>query len=190
MKPYLSCFHVSPFPVKNLKKKQIRADLRECTQHFDLPVYLHIRTIKTPLLISCLVFQTDQRGKGCHYDFYWQLQTMMLWATPAGADCSHYESPQLPSDMPPSAPFSSVCGQQSGCAKYCCELGSFHIVLTQPIAVIARKIKHKHIQKESTFPLPLITSLRPQLGSLLLETIQPLTTQAEAWQAIPGMSDE
>ncbi len=34
-------------------------------------------------------------------------------------------------------------------------IGSFHIEPTQPIAVIARKIKHKHFQKESTFPLPL-----------------------------------
>ncbi len=40
-------------------------------------------------------------------------------------------------------------------------IGSFHIALTQPIAVITREIKHKHIKKESTFLLPLITSLRP-----------------------------
>ncbi len=66
---------------------------------------------------------------------------------------------------------------------------SFHIAPTQPIAVIARKIKHKHIQKESTFPLPLFTNLRCLLGGLLLETIQPLATWAESWQAIPGMSN-
>ncbi len=47
----------------------------------------------------------------------------------------------MPSDVPPSAPFSSGCGRQSVCAKYCCE----HWVLSQ--------IKHKHIKKESTFPL-------------------------------------
>ncbi len=61
---------------------------------------------------------------------------------------------------------------------------SFHIAPTQPIVVIARKIKHKHIQKE-TFPLPLITSLRPPRSSLPLEAIQPLATRSEAWQAIP-----
>ncbi len=64
-------------------------------------------------------------------------------------------------------------------------IGSFHIAPTQPIAVIARKIKHKHIQKESTFPLPLITSLRPPRSSLPLEAIQLLATRSEAWQAIP-----
>ncbi len=31
-------------------------------------------------------------------------------------------------------------------------IGSFHIEPSQPIAVISRKIKHKHIQKENTFP--------------------------------------
>ncbi len=67
--------------------------------------------------------------------------------------------------------------------------GSFHIAPTQPIAVIARKIKHKHIQKESTYPLPLIASLRPPLSGLPLKTIQPLATRAEAWQAIPGVSN-
>ncbi len=66
---------------------------------------------------------------------------------------------------------------------------SFHIAPTQPIAVISRKIKHKHIQKESTFPLPLITSLRHPQGGLPLETIQPLATRAEAWQAIPRVSN-
>ncbi len=67
--------------------------------------------------------------------------------------------------------------------------GYFHIAPTQPIAVIARKIKHKHIQKESTYPLPFIASLRPPLSGLPLETIQPLATRAEAWQAIPGVSN-
>ncbi len=60
-------------------------------------------------------------------------------------------------------------------------IGSFHIAPTQPITVIARKIKHKHIQKESTFPLPFITSLRPPLGGQPLETIQSLATRVEAW---------
>ncbi len=68
-------------------------------------------------------------------------------------------------------------------------IGSFHIAPTQAIAVIARKIKHKHIQKESTFPLPLIMSQRPPPSGLPLETIQPLATLAEACQAIPEVSD-
>ncbi len=67
-------------------------------------------------------------------------------------------------------------------------IGSFHIAPTQPIAVIAIKIKHKNIQKESTFPLPLIMSLRPPLGGLPLKSIQPLTTRVVACQAIPGVS--
>ncbi len=58
-------------------------------------------------------------------------------------------------------------------------IGSFHIMPTQPITVIARKIKHKHIKNESTFPLPLIMSLTP-LDGLPLETIQPFATWAEA----------
>ncbi len=55
-------------------------------------------------------------------------------------------------------------------------------------AVIAEKIKHKHSQKESNFPLPSLTSALP-LCSRPLEFIQPLATRAEAWQAIPGVSE-
>ncbi len=60
----------------------------------------------------------------------------------------------------------------------------------QPSAVIVEKIKHKHkhSQKESRFPLPSLTSALPPC-SRSLEFIQPLATQAEAWQAIPGVSD-
>ncbi len=55
-------------------------------------------------------------------------------------------------------------------------------------AVIVEKIKHKHSQKESNFPLPSLTSaLSP--CSRPLEFIQPLATRAEAWQAIPGVSE-
>ncbi len=68
-------------------------------------------------------------------------------------------------------------------------IGYFNIAPTQPIAVIGRKIKHKLIKKDSTFPLSLITSLRPPLGGLPLETIQPLATWTEAWKAIPGVSN-
>ncbi len=58
----------------------------------------------------------------------------------------------------------------------------------QPSAVIVEKIKHKNDQKESSFPLPSFTSaLSP--CSRPLEFIQPLATRAEAWQAIPGVSD-
>ncbi len=55
-------------------------------------------------------------------------------------------------------------------------------------AVIAEKIKHKHSQKESNFPLPSLTSVLPPC-SRPLEFIQPLATRAEAWQAIPGVSE-
>ncbi len=55
-------------------------------------------------------------------------------------------------------------------------------------AVIAKKIKHKHSQKESNFLLPSLTSALPPC-SRPLEFIQPLATRAEAWQAIPGVSE-
>ncbi len=58
----------------------------------------------------------------------------------------------------------------------------------QPSAVIVEKIKHKHSQKKSSFPLPSLTSALP-LCSRPLEFIQPLATRAEAWQAIPGVSE-
>ncbi len=54
--------------------------------------------------------------------------------------------------------------------------------------VIAEKIKHKHSQKESNFPLPSLTSALPPC-SRPLEFIQPLSTRAEAWQAIPEVSE-
>ncbi len=58
----------------------------------------------------------------------------------------------------------------------------------QPSAVIVEKIKHKHSQKKSSFPLPSLTSALPPC-SRPLEFIQPLATWAEAWQAIPGVSE-
>ncbi len=58
----------------------------------------------------------------------------------------------------------------------------------QPSAVTVEKIKHKHSRKESNFPLPSLTSALP-LCSRPLEFIQPLATRAEAWQAIPGVSE-
>ncbi len=58
----------------------------------------------------------------------------------------------------------------------------------QPSAVIVEKIKHKHSQKKSSFPLPSLTSALPPC-SRPLEFIQPLATRAEAWQAIPGVSE-
>ncbi len=57
-----------------------------------------------------------------------------------------------------------------------------------PTAVIADKIKHIHFQKESKYPhLPTISVLL--LCSLSLEPFQPLAKQAEACQAIPGVSE-
>ncbi len=55
-------------------------------------------------------------------------------------------------------------------------------------AVIVEKIKHKHSQKESNFPLPSLISALPPC-SRPLKFIQPLATRAEAWQAIPGVSE-
>ncbi len=56
-----------------------------------------------------------------------------------------------------------------------------------PNAVIADKIKHIHFQKEiKSLFLPTISVL--PLCSQFLHPFQPLATQAEAWQAIPGVS--
>ncbi len=55
-------------------------------------------------------------------------------------------------------------------------------------AVIAEKIKHKHYQKESNFPLPSLTSALPPC-SWPLDFFQTLVRRAEAWQAIPGVSE-
>ncbi len=57
-----------------------------------------------------------------------------------------------------------------------------------PTAVIADKIKHIQFQKESKYPLLPTISVLP-LCSQSLEPIQPLATWAEAWQAIPGVSE-
>ncbi len=68
-------------------------------------------------------------------------------------------------------------------------IGSFHIASTQTIAVSVRKIKLKHIQKESTFPRPLIMSFRPPPGGLPLKTIQPLATPGHPRSVRLGSED-
>ncbi|KAI2668545.1 Gag-Pro-Pol polyprotein [Labeo rohita] len=67
--------------------------------------------------------------------------------------------------------------------------GSTLLAPTQPVAVIANKIKHRHSQKESKFPLPIMTGVSCHHDGQLPEPIIPLATRAEAWQAIPGVSD-
>ncbi len=62
-------------------------------------------------------------------------------------------------------------------------------VAKRPTAVIAEKIKCKHSQKESKFPLPHNTSGASPHVDKPLESIQPIFTWAEAWQAIPVVSD-
>ncbi len=58
----------------------------------------------------------------------------------------------------------------------------------RPTAVIADKIKCIQFQKERKYPLmPTISVLH--LCSQSLEPFQPLATWAEAWQAIPGVSE-
>ncbi len=106
----------------------------------------------------------------------------------AKSRCSQ-TAPQKASVMPPSPRSVPGADGKVFVKNTVVNTGYFYIAPTQPIAVIERKIKHKHIQKESTYPLPLIASLRPPLSGLPLETIQPLATRAEAWQAIPGVSN-
>ncbi len=131
-----------------------------------------------------------RQGSSDFLSFQWRLQDLRstrleafavdgairLWCSgprPQGADCLRYESIESSAPNHPLtcllAPrsFPGVDGRMF-VQNTVVNIGSFHIAPTQPIAVIARKIKHKHIQKESTFPLPLITSLRPPLGGLSL----------------------
>ncbi|KAL0157079.1 hypothetical protein M9458_048325, partial [Cirrhinus mrigala] len=49
--------------------------------------------------------------------------------------------------------------------------------------------QNKHFQKESKFPLPPVKCVSPHHDGQPLEPIPPLATQAEAWQAIPGVSE-
>ncbi len=90
--------------------------------------------------------------------------------------CCSRTTPQKASVTPTSTPPHSFPGvdDRMFVKNTVVNIGSFHIAPTQPIAVIEIKIKHKHIKKDSTFPLPLITSLRPLLGSPPLKTIKSL----------------
>ncbi len=56
------------------------------------------------------------------------------------------------------------------------------------LCVKKKIVDNKKKKKESSFPLPSLTSALPPC-SRPLEFIQPLATQAKAWQAIPGVSD-
>ncbi len=62
------------------------------------------------------------------------------------------------------------------------------LVPGRPTAVIADKIKHINLKKESKYPLLPTISVLP-LCSHSLELFQPLATWAEAWRAIPGVSE-
>ncbi|MGL5400902.1 MAG: reverse transcriptase domain-containing protein, partial [Plesiomonas shigelloides] len=62
------------------------------------------------------------------------------------------------------------------------------VASTQSDVVIAKTIKISHFLKESKFPLPHLSEFRPLISGLQSDTIQPLVTRAEAWQAIPGVS--
>ncbi len=58
----------------------------------------------------------------------------------------------------------------------------------QPPTVIVWKIKYKHSQKESKFPLLFLMSALPPC-SRSHKFIQPLAMWAKAWQAIPRVSE-
>ncbi|KAI2661137.1 Transposon Ty3-G Gag-Pol polyprotein [Labeo rohita] len=75
------------------------------------------------------------------------------------------------------------------CVKAVVNTGSMCLAPIQTVAVTANKIKHKHPQKESKFPLPIIKGVSCHCDGQPPEPIIPLATRAEAWQAIPGVSD-
>ncbi|KAI2650071.1 Transposon Ty3-G Gag-Pol polyprotein [Labeo rohita] len=75
------------------------------------------------------------------------------------------------------------------CVKAVVNTGSMCLAPIQTVAVTANKIKHKHPQKEGKFPLPIIKGVSCHCDGQPPEPIIPLATRAEAWQAIPGVSD-
>ncbi|KAL0152267.1 hypothetical protein M9458_051990, partial [Cirrhinus mrigala] len=85
----------------------------------------------------------------------------------------------------------SMLGAEGGvfCVKAVVNTGSMCLAPIQTVAVTANKIKHKHPQKESKFPLPIIKGVSCHCDGQPPEPIIPLATRAEAWQAIPGVSD-
>ncbi len=91
--------------------------------------------------------------------------------------------------MPPSAPLSPGCGRQSVCEKYYCE----HWVLSHSAHTANRcyseKNKTQTYSKREHFSSSPYHEPQAPLGGLPLKTIQPLATWAEAWQAIPGVSN-
>ncbi|KAL0165753.1 hypothetical protein M9458_037597, partial [Cirrhinus mrigala] len=85
----------------------------------------------------------------------------------------------------------SMPGAEGGvfCVKAVVNTGSMCLAPIQTVAVTANKIKHKHPQKESKFPLPIMKGVSCHCDGQPPEPIIPLATRAEAWQAIPGVSD-
>ncbi|KAL0151578.1 hypothetical protein M9458_053095 [Cirrhinus mrigala] len=85
----------------------------------------------------------------------------------------------------------SMPGAEGGvfCVKAVVNTGSMCLAPIQTVAVTANKIKHKHPQKERKFPLPIIKGVSCHCDGQPPEPIIPLATRAEAWQAIPGVSD-
>ncbi|KAI2662214.1 ORF V: Enzymatic polyprotein [Labeo rohita] len=75
------------------------------------------------------------------------------------------------------------------CVKPVVNTGSIFLAPTQPVAVTANRIKHKHSRKESKFPPQIIKGVSCHQDGRLPKPIIPLATRAEAWQAIPGVSD-
>ncbi|KAL0164048.1 hypothetical protein M9458_039801, partial [Cirrhinus mrigala] len=75
------------------------------------------------------------------------------------------------------------------CVKPVVNTGPVQLAPTQSVAVIANKIKRKHFQKESKFPLSPVKGVSPRHDGQPLKPILPLATRAEAWQAIPGVSE-
>ncbi len=98
-----------------------------------------------------------------------------------GAKSRHSRStPQAASVVPPSTPF-----RQCVCGKYCCE----HWACSNSAHTTDRCYSQKNKTKIFKRFLPLITSVKSPHGDPPPELIRPLTTWAEACQAIPGVSD-
>lgn len=94
--------------------------------------------------------------------------------------------PQKSSFQRPSTLFCSGC-QQKNCLCHVVNVGPVLAPALQPSVSAEKNIKHRLCQKNCN--LPLTMGIKPPPGSLPPQNIQPIAKWAEAWQAIPRVSD-
>ncbi len=143
--------------------------------------------------MSGLIFLGRSKEKAVTVIITDSFRLLTLLGRAHGAECSRYKSikssaPKRPLSRLQAPRLAPGADGNMFVVNTVVNTGPVQIAPTHLIAVMARKIKQTFSKREH-IPLPLITSFRSPLGGLPLETIQPLATRAEAWQAIPGVSD-